>query len=171
MINDTIACSNWQRLWERKCEGTSSSITRLRFDHYMTWAFSRAISNFQALKTVLAFEYEFYLDHWTNIFFRHEKNPGGTIIENLIAILLIETDFADTNKEIFGTRMIPNVGRHIFMPEEIFSNKGRTSDYGTLAKALCFELERQSRRLGSLGAIDASNCFNSITHDTSLLNS
>ena len=50
------------------------------------------------------------------------------------------------------------------MAEEIFSDKGKTADDGTLAKTLFFDLARQSLRPASLASIDAANCFDSISH-------
>ena len=74
----------------------------------------------------------------------------------------MEGDFNMTNKEIFGNRMMGNVRKYDLMHEEIYSKKGKTADDGTLAKTLFYDLVRQSRRPGSLGSIDAGNCYDSV---------
>ena len=48
----------------------------------------------------------------------------------------MEVNFNGTNKEIFGTQIMYNVQKHGLMSEEIFSDKGKTADNGTLAKRL-----------------------------------
>ena len=93
-----------------------------------------------------------------------EKKPGVTIAEKLRAILLMEADFNGSNKEIFSNRMMDNVCSHGVMPEEIFSKKGKTSGDGTLAKALFWDANRQSRKCAALGSIDAANCYDSVAH-------
>ena len=93
-----------------------------------------------------------------------EKSPGVTIIEKLRSILLMEADFNSSNKEIFGDRMMNNVRIHGLMPEEIFSEKGKPSGDGTLAKTLYWDIVRQSRSCAGLASIDAANCYDSIAH-------
>ena len=50
------------------------------------------------------------------------------------------------------------------MPEEIFSEQGKTADDGSLAKILIYDTVRQSRCTAALSSIDAANCYDSITH-------
>ena len=73
-----------------------------------------------------------------------EKKPGCKIIEKLRAILIMEADFNGVNKEIFGHRMLETVRQHQMMPEEIYSDKGKTADDATLAKNLFYDVVRQS---------------------------
>ena len=65
-----------------------------------------------------------------------EKMLGCTLLAKLRAILLMEADFNHSNKEIFGKRMLDNVRKHGLMPEEIYSEKGKVPDDGTLAKVI-----------------------------------
>jgi hypothetical protein len=57
-----------------------------------------------------------------------EKMFGCTLISKLRAILLMEADFNFSNKLVYGVRMMDNVRKHGMMPEEIYSEKGRTAD-------------------------------------------
>ena len=71
-----------------------------------------------------------------------EKKPGCTLIQKLRAILLMEADFNHSNKEVFGFRMLENARRHGFMPEEIYSERNKTADDGTLAKVIFLDIAR-----------------------------
>ena len=93
-----------------------------------------------------------------------EKMFGCTLVSKLRAILLMEADFNFSNKLIYGVRMMNNVRKHDWMPEEIYSEKGKTADDGTLAKVLFYDIVRQSRVSAGLSSIDAANCYDSIAH-------
>ena len=73
-----------------------------------------------------------------------EKMFGCTLVSKLRAILLMEADFNFTKKMVYGVRMMNNVREHRMMPEEIYSEKGRTADDGSLAKALFYDIVRQN---------------------------
>ena len=44
------------------------------------------------------------------------------------------------------------------MPEEIYSEKGKTADNGSLAKVLFYDIVWQARVLAGLSSVDESNC-------------
>ncbi len=81
----------------------------------------------------------------------------------------MEADLNFSNKMIFGVWMMENVRQHGWMPEEIYSKKGKTADDGTLAKVLFYDIAWQSRVAEGLSSIDAANCYDSIAHDIALL--
>ena len=89
---------------------------------------------------------------------------GCTLVTKLRAILLMEADFNSSNKIIFGERMLDNARRSGFMPEEIYSERGKMADDGSLAKVLFYDIVRQSRLSAALASIDAANCYDSIAH-------
>ena len=93
-----------------------------------------------------------------------EKIFGCTMVLKLRSILLLEADFNFSNKEIFGRRMMTNVRKFGLMPEEIFSEKNRTAEDGTLAKVLFFDIARQTRRPAGVASVDAENCFDRVAH-------
>ena len=76
----------------------------------------------------------------------------------------MEADFNAVNKIIYGCRMMGNVRKHDMMPDEIFSEKNRTADDGTLTKVLFFDVVRQSRRVAGISSVDADNCFDRVAH-------
>ena len=93
-----------------------------------------------------------------------EKVAGCSMISKLRSILLMEADFNFANKCIFGVRMLNNVRKYDWMPEEIFSEQNRTADDGTLAKVIFFDISGQTRRPAGVAAVDADNCFDRISH-------
>ena len=50
------------------------------------------------------------------------------------------------------------------MPEEVFSERKRLADDGTLSKVLFFDIARQLRRPAGLASVDADNCYDRIAH-------
>ena len=93
-----------------------------------------------------------------------EKELGNISLEKLRAILLMEADLNSMNKQVFGQRMLEVAQRYGLMPEEIYSELGKTAEDGALAKILFYDLVRQSRLSASVGSVDASNCYDSIAH-------
>ena len=50
------------------------------------------------------------------------------------------------------------------MPEEIYSEKNRLADNGTLVKVLFYDIVRQTRLPAGISAVDADNCYDRIAH-------
>ena len=76
----------------------------------------------------------------------------------------MEADFNHSNKEAFGFRMLENARRYGFMPEEIYSERNKTADDGTLAKVIFLNIVRQTRLSAGLSLVDAAQCYNSVAH-------
>ena len=76
----------------------------------------------------------------------------------------MEADFNCTNKIIYGERMMDNARKYNLIPDEIFSEKNRMADDGTLSKTLLFDLARQSRRPAGVSSVDADNCYDRVSH-------
>ena len=93
-----------------------------------------------------------------------EKIYGCSLITKLRSILLMEADFNATNKTIYGVRMLHNVRKYRMMPEEVFSERNRLADDGTLSKVLFYDIARQLRRPAGLASVDADNCYDRIAH-------
>jgi len=93
-----------------------------------------------------------------------EKIFGCSLITKLRSILLMEADFNATNKVIYGVRMLANVRKYKLMPEEVYSERNRLAEDGTLSKVLFYDVVRQLRRPAGLGSVDADNCYDRIAH-------
>ena len=50
------------------------------------------------------------------------------------------------------------------MPEEVFSERNKMVDDGTLTKILAYDIIRQSRRPAGIASVDADNCYDRIAH-------
>ena len=50
------------------------------------------------------------------------------------------------------------------MLEEIYSERGKVPDDGTLAKVIFNDVVRQTRLVAGMGLVDVSNCYGSVTH-------
>ena len=93
-----------------------------------------------------------------------EKKFGCTLVKKLRSILPMEVDFNYANKEIYGIRMMDNVRKYGYMAEEIFSEKGRMADDGSLAKTLFYDIMRQTRVPAGLSSVDAAQCYDRVAH-------
>ena len=123
------------------------------------------ISQFHALKTTLLLQKGLAVERWSRgLSVMLEKIFGCTLVNKLRAILLMEADFNFANKTIFGNRMLDNVRKHNLMPDEIFSEKGRTADDGALSKILFYDIVRQLRIPAAIASVDAAQCYDSIAY-------
>ena len=60
--------------------------------------------------------------------------------------------------------MMKNARKHNLMPEEMFSEKNRMANDGTLCKTLFYDITRQTRVPAAIPSVNASNCYNRIAH-------
>ena len=78
--------------------------------------------------------------------------------------MLMESDINFSNMLVYGVRMMNNMCSHKHMPEEIYSEKGKTVDDGTLAKVFFYDISRQTRTTNRLRCVDTTNCYDSVAH-------
>jgi hypothetical protein len=57
----------------------------------------------------------------------------------------MEADFNATDKIIYGQRMLHQARTYKLIPEEIYSERNRLADDGTLAKVLFLDIVRQMK--------------------------
>lgn len=60
--------------------------------------------------------------------------------------------------------MLNNVQKYKLMQEEVFSERNRLADNGTLSKVLFYDIIRACRRPAGLALVDADNCYDRIAH-------
>jgi hypothetical protein len=77
---------------------------------------------------------------------------------------LMEADLNCSTKMVFGIRMLNEARRQNLMPEEVFSERNKMADDGTLTKVLTYDIIRQTRRSAGLASVDADNCYDRIAH-------
>ena len=93
-----------------------------------------------------------------------EKIAGVAVVTKLRAILLMEVDFNFHNKSIFGKRMMDLARRHGMVPEEIYSEKGRTAEDAVLHQVLAYDIAQQKRTPLIVASVDAAQCYDRIAH-------
>ena len=107
----------------------------------MAGAKSERISYLHALKTSIALKNGIHMERWSYaLSIMLEKMHGCTLMSKLRAILLMEANFNFSNKIIYGVRMMDNARKYSLMPEEIYSEKNKMADNGTLAKVFFFDI-------------------------------
>jgi hypothetical protein len=140
-------------------EDTSLSQFGLHFGHYIMGADCDYISQFHALCVLLALKKGIALEQWSNgLSVMLEKMFGVRLVSKLRAILLIEADFNGMNKEVYGVQMLEEARKYKLILEEIFSEKNRMADNGSLAKTLFYDIVQQTRSSAVIASVDASNC-------------
>ena len=165
-ISDIITAGDWGRHWKRGVrEETSSSESGLHFGHQIASAHSPLLSHTHALQCSISLRRGMHLDRWSRgLSVMLEKVHGCALVSKLRSILLMEADANAVNKMMFGIRMLQTVRDFDLIPDEIFSERNRTADDGTLSKVLFYDLVRQSRRPAGVSSVDADNCFDRIAH-------
>jgi hypothetical protein len=105
------------------------------------------------------------LDRWARgLSVMLEKMFGCALITKLRSILLMEADFNSTNKLIYGQCMLHTARCYKLICEEIYSERNRLADDGTLAKVLFYDIVHQTKLPAGISAVDADNCYNRICH-------
>ena len=164
-VSDLIRGPDWSRFWSKSKESTSSSESGLHFGHRIASAKSPLLSHTYATQCSILLRRGIHLTRWSRgLSVMIEKLRGCTLISKLRSILLMEADFNCTNKIIYGERMMDNARKYNLIPDEIFSEKNRMADDGTLSKTLLYDLARQSRRPAGVSSVDADNCYDRVSH-------
>lgn len=140
-VSTTITFVKWIAHWKRANKQTSSSTSGRHFDHYKAGLGSKHIEFLQSLFATLILKRGFVLNRWSNeLYAMLEKIFGCSLITKLWSILLMEANFNATNKIIYCVRMLNNVQKYKLMPEEVFSERNRLADNGTLSKVLVYDI-------------------------------
>ena len=161
----TITKEEWASHWKKAREGTSSSYSGRHFGYYKAAHHSKHILHFQALLSTVLFNKGVVLSRWAcGLSVMLQKLFGCNLVSKLRSILLIEADYNAANKILFGTRMLDNVRKYKLMPGEIYSERGRTAEDGTLAKVITYDIARQFRIPLGISSVDADNCFDRVAH-------
>ena len=93
-----------------------------------------------------------------------EKITGVVVVTKLRAILLMEPDFNCHNRTIFGDRMIKLARINGLVPEEIYSEKGKTQEDAILQQVLVYDIAQQLRRSLPVASVDIAQCYNRKAH-------
>ncbi len=137
----SITPEQWKAYWKMVNKETSSSESGLHFGRYIVGCKSEVIAHYHAARVSVILAHAIHLERWSwGLSVMLEKTLGNTLVTKLRAILLMEADFNATNKIIYGSRMLSNARDFKQMPEEIFSEKNRMANDGTLCKTLFYDI-------------------------------
>jgi hypothetical protein len=118
-------------------EETSSSESGLHFGHYIVGSKSDTIAHYHTARVTVILAHAIQLERWSRgLSVMPEKMLGVMLVTKLRAILLMEAYFNALNKFIYGVRMMEQARKYRLMPDEIYSEKNRMADDGTLTKTL-----------------------------------
>jgi hypothetical protein len=85
-------------------------------------------------------------------------------VEKLQAIQLYEADFNCYNQFVFGKVAMDSLNCIGYTPEELFSQKGSTSEDAKFDKTLMADLSRQARHPLAIVLADAAYCYDRVNH-------
>jgi hypothetical protein len=164
-VSFVITPAQWKWYWAIANEETSSSESGLHFGHHIVGCKSNIIAHYHAAWVTVILADAIQLKRWSReLLVMLEKMLGVTLVTKLRAILLMEEDFNASNKIIYGARMMEQAKEYNLMPDEIYSKKNWMADNGTLTKTLFFDTAWQARASAAIVLVDASNCYNMISH-------
>ena len=128
-VNIIITKEDFQHYWRRMKERTASSYSRRHFGHYKAAAHSEYLSEVHARMLSLTTKTGTTPERWSKgLSVMLEKIVGVALATKLRAILLMEADFNFHNRLIFGDRMMKLARDNGMVPEEIYSEKGKTAE-------------------------------------------
>ena len=159
-VSTVISPAQWASHWKKAKEMTSSSISGRHFGHYKAGTKSPYICYLQALHATLIAKRGIVLDRWAQgLSVMLEKIFGCSLITKLRSILLMEGDFNASNKLVYGIGMLEQARKYRMMPEEVFSERNRLAEDGTLSKILFYDIVRQLRVPAGLASVNTDNCY------------
>ena len=160
-----ITKEDFQHFWKRAKERTSSSRSGQHIGHYKAAALSDYLSEVHALKLSLISKTGSPPERWARgLSVMLEKIAGVALVTKLRAILLLEADYNYHSKLIFSKRMMELARSHGIVPEEIYSEKGRTAEDAVLHQVLAYDIARQTRAPLLVASVDASQCYDRMAH-------
>jgi hypothetical protein len=136
------------------------SCSGLYFKHYIAGIKSGYISHFHTLKATLLLHYGLVLERWVQgLLVMLQKLCGCSLITKLHATILMEADFNRANKTVYGIRMLEQAQSNNLIPEEVFSERNKMADDGTLTKVLTYDIIHQTPWSAWVALLDADNCY------------
>ena len=146
-------------------EKTATSYSGRHFGHYKAAAHSDYLSEVRARTVKLVIKTGATPERWSKgLSVMLEKITGVALVIKLRAILPIEADFNFHNRLIFGERMIKLARDNGLVPEEIYSEKGKTTEDPILQQVLLFDIDPLL-----VASVDAAQCYDRIAHETAAL--
>jgi hypothetical protein len=161
----TITPEDFRRYWKAAKEKTSSSISDIHFAHYKAAVHSDKITALLSKKLTVIARCGIPPSRWgSGLQVMLEKIAGVALVNKLRAILLMEADYNFHNKWVFGHKALDKIMNSGYIPEGQFSKRESTAEDAKMDTKLTYDISRQLRHpMGEL-SVDASNCYDRISH-------
>ena len=164
-VDIVITREDFQFFWKRSREKTASSYSGLHFGHYKAAAHSNLLSDIHSSKLSLISQTGEAPERWARgLSVMLEKIAGIALVTKLRGILLMEADFNFHNKLIFGKIMLDLARENGMIPEEVYSDNGRTAEDAILQQVLAYDIAHQTKRPLLVASVDASSCYDRVAH-------
>jgi hypothetical protein len=161
---------DFKRFWTKVNEFTSSSMSGVHYGHYKAAIQDPQSTNFLALQLTVIARSGIPPESWSvGLQVMLEKIAGVCLVEKLRAIQLYEVDFNCYNQFIFGRQAMQTLTDRGYIPEELFSQKGSTTEDAKFDKTLMADLSRQARQPLAVVSADAAYCYDRVNHVIMLL--
>ncbi len=158
LASPVIFPKQWKRYWAVVNKETSLSELGLHFGHYIIGCKSEIVAHYHAAQVSVVLANAIQLERWScGLSVMLEKTLRVMLVSKLRAILLMDADFNESNKILYGVRMMQNAREHRLMPEEIYSKKNCMADNRMLTKTLFYNVTCQARVPAAIASIDSSN--------------
>ena len=157
--------------WRRTRVKTSSPLSGRHFGHYKAASRSNRLSEVHASFQHVASKSGLRLKRWSQgLTVMLEKIEGNIRVDKLRAILLMEADFNQVNKLMFGHRMIKQSEAHNRIPDEAYGSRASLNAIlVAVNRRLVIDIFKQKRRCGAIAGVDAAQCYDRIVHSLSIL--
>jgi hypothetical protein len=160
-----ITPEEFKHFWRKVNEFTSSSMSGIQYGHYEAAIHDVSSTEILAQQLTLIVHSGIPPESWSvGLQVMLEKIAGVCLVEKLQAIQLYEADFNCYNQFIFGKQAIKTLTERMYIPKELLSQKGSTSEDAKFDKTLMADLSRQARHPMTIISEDAAYCYNRVNH-------
>ena len=157
-----IMPEKFKHFWRKVNEFTSSSMSGVHYSHYVHNVSSTEILARQL--TVIA-RSGIPPESWSvGLQVMLEKIAGVCLVKKLQAIQFYEADFNCYNQFIFGKQAMITLTESRYIPKELFSQNGSTSEDTKFDKTLMADLSRQARHPMPIISADAAYGYDRANH-------
>jgi hypothetical protein len=124
-----ITPEDFKQFWKRVREFTSSSMSGIHYGHYKAAIQCNISTRILAQQLTVVAQSCIPPESWSvGLQVMLEKIAGECLVEKLRAIQLYEANFNCYNQFVFGKVAIDSLNSIGYTPEELFSQKGSTSE-------------------------------------------
>jgi hypothetical protein len=160
-----ITPDDFTQFWRRVGEFTSSTMSGIHYGHYKVAIQCDISTRVLAQQLTVVARSGIPPESWSiGLQVMMEKIAGVCLVKKLQAIQLYEANFNFYNQFVFGKVAMDALNSIGYTPEELFSQKGSTSEDAKFDKTLMADLSRQARHPMTVVSADAAYCYDRVNH-------